>query len=129
MKMRALSVRQLWAWAIIHAGKDIENRSWRTHYRGEVAIHASSKIDENAKLPRGSLKPAEENLIFSEIIGLVDLVDVIESSRSKWFGGPFGYVLTNPRPLSKPIPCKGALGIWNVPLEIERLIRRQLPKG
>lgn len=25
----ALSVRQPWAWAIIHAGKDIENRSWQ----------------------------------------------------------------------------------------------------
>ena len=126
--MKAISVRQPWAWAIIHAGKDIENRTWRTHYRGEMAIHASSKLDENAKLPRGSLKPGEEDLIFSEIIGLVDLVDVIESSRSKWFSGPFGYVLTNPRPLSKPIPCKGALGIWNVPLEIERLIRHRLPK-
>jgi hypothetical protein len=47
--MKALSVRQPWAWAIIHAGKDIENWTWRTHYRGEVAIHASSKMDESGR--------------------------------------------------------------------------------
>ena len=39
-KMPALSIRQPWAWAILHAGKDIENRSWRTAFRGEVLIHA-----------------------------------------------------------------------------------------
>ncbi len=27
--MKALSIRQPWAWAILHAGKDVENRSWR----------------------------------------------------------------------------------------------------
>jgi hypothetical protein len=44
----ALSVRQPWAWAIIYAGKDIENRDWRhgrlsrfLNQRGRVAIHAS----------------------------------------------------------------------------------------
>lgn len=26
----ALSIRQPWAWAILHAGKDIENRDWHT---------------------------------------------------------------------------------------------------
>jgi len=42
----ALSVRQPWAWAIIHAGKDIENRSWQAvnhglRQRGRIAIHAA----------------------------------------------------------------------------------------
>jgi hypothetical protein len=41
---RALSIRQPWAWAILNAGKDIENRSWRTHYRGRICIHAGSAI-------------------------------------------------------------------------------------
>lgn len=40
--MKAITVRQPWAWAIIHAGKDIENRSWKTKTRGRVAIHAAS---------------------------------------------------------------------------------------
>lgn len=38
----ALSIRQPWAWAILHAGKTIENRDWRScKYRGPVWIHAS----------------------------------------------------------------------------------------
>ena len=42
----ALSVRQPWAWAIIHAGKDIENRSWATKFRGRVLIHASKGMTQ-----------------------------------------------------------------------------------
>jgi hypothetical protein len=38
----ALSIRQPWAWAILHAGKRIENREWRScKYRGPILIHAS----------------------------------------------------------------------------------------
>jgi hypothetical protein len=45
----ALSVRQPWAWAIIHAGKDIENRSWQAvnhglRRRGRIAVHASKGL-------------------------------------------------------------------------------------
>ncbi len=41
--MKALSIRQPWAWAILHAGKRIENRDWRAapSYRGPLLIHAS----------------------------------------------------------------------------------------
>ena len=43
----AISVRQPWAWAIVHGGKDIENRDWKAsnpglRFRGAVAIHASA---------------------------------------------------------------------------------------
>jgi hypothetical protein len=40
--VKALSIRQPWAWAILHAGKRIENRDWRScHYRGPLLIHAA----------------------------------------------------------------------------------------
>jgi hypothetical protein len=39
--MKALSIRQPWAWLILNAGKDIENRDWPTHFRGRFLIHAS----------------------------------------------------------------------------------------
>lgn len=41
--MRVLTVRQPWAWAIIHGGKGVENRSRNIagDYRGPVAIHVS----------------------------------------------------------------------------------------
>ena len=28
--MKALSLRQPFAWAVIHGGKDVENRSWHS---------------------------------------------------------------------------------------------------
>lgn len=37
---KGLTFVQPWATAVAFAGKDIENRSWRTHYRGPLAVHA-----------------------------------------------------------------------------------------
>ena len=31
--MKALSIRPPWAWAILHAAKDVENRTWKTNIR------------------------------------------------------------------------------------------------
>jgi hypothetical protein len=50
------------------------------------------------------------------IIGEVDLVDVVTSSRSKWFTGPFGLVLENPRIWPKLKPYSGKLGLFDVDL-------------
>jgi ASCH domain len=44
--VKALSLRQPWAWAILHAGKRIENRRWNTKYRGPVLLHAAKGGDE-----------------------------------------------------------------------------------
>jgi hypothetical protein len=45
--MRAITVRQPWAWAIMHGGKDVENRSRNIagSYRGPVAVTAGLQID------------------------------------------------------------------------------------
>ncbi|WP_245839042.1 ASCH domain-containing protein [Yersinia kristensenii] len=40
--MKALSIRQPWAWLIVNGYKDIENRTWNTKCRGPVLIHAST---------------------------------------------------------------------------------------
>jgi hypothetical protein len=32
--VKGLSLRQPWAWAVVHAGKTIENRRWNTSFRG-----------------------------------------------------------------------------------------------
>lgn len=38
--MRALSIRQPWHWAILKAGKYVENRLWPAcHYRGPMLLH------------------------------------------------------------------------------------------
>jgi hypothetical protein len=47
--VKALSVARPWSEAIAVLGKRIENRSWRTGYRGVVVIHASKTFDRSAK--------------------------------------------------------------------------------
>jgi hypothetical protein len=42
--MKAITVRQPWAWLVVTGKKDIENRTWRTHYRGKLLIHAASRL-------------------------------------------------------------------------------------
>ena len=51
------------------------------------------------------------------IIGTVEIVNLVESHRSKWFSGPYGLVLTKPRPC-KFVRVSGQLGLWNLPARI-----------
>jgi hypothetical protein len=124
--MKALTVRQPWAWAIAHAGKNIENRDWFTHYRGPIAIHAGLGRDDLGELPRGVRKPDERDLVAGAIVAMADLVDIVESARSKWFKGSYGWVLANVKPLKKPVSCKGRLGLWEPQSSILRRIKAQL---
>lgn len=39
--MKALSLRQPWAHAVLHLGKRIENRRWGSDFRGPFLIHAA----------------------------------------------------------------------------------------
>jgi hypothetical protein len=88
--LKAITVKPVWAWAIIYAGKNIENRSWRTNIRGLIAIHASKNLtrreyEESKKLlPRRwrNELPAYENLSRGVIIGVVELVDCVTESKS-----------------------------------------------
>ncbi len=58
-EMRALTIRQPWAWAIAVAGKDVENRSWQTSHRGLLAIHAGKGEDDPYGMPaRTSAMPS-----------------------------------------------------------------------
>jgi hypothetical protein len=135
--LKAITVKPTWAWAIIYAGKNIENRSRRTHIRGPVAIHASKNMSrseyEKSKnlFPRRwrDKLPAYEDLPRGVIIGVAEIVDCVTESKSEWFINDdryrYGYVLKNQRPV-KMIPCSGALNFWNLPLEIDRKIKRAI---
>lgn len=94
MTIKILTVRQPWAWAIIHGGKDVENRSRNIagDYRGTVAIHAGLTTDLDAmsrdmvgRIATTRLfRPEREwfsNSPNGAIIGVVDLVDVHHSDN------------------------------------------------
>lgn len=120
--MKALSIRQPWAWLIIHGGKDIENRTWHTKHRGRFLVHASQGMTRreyeeaydiamvaNPEL----LMPTFESLQRGGIIGSVELVDSVDHSESPWYMGEKGFVLRDPKPLQF-MRLKGRLGFFDV---------------
>lgn len=115
----ALSIRQPWAWAIINAGKDIENRDWSTKFRGPVCIQAAKGVtwaewDDAVffvEAEMGFVPPLRVDIARGGIIGTAEIVDCVEASPSPWFFGRYGFVLANPKPVEF-IPCKGALGFF-----------------
>jgi hypothetical protein len=110
---RAISIRQPWAHAILHLGKDIENRRVRRHFRGRILIQASLKIEHDEAR---KLKLDPDRLLTGAIVGSVEIVDCVRDSKSKWANsGQWHLLLKNPRVLVKPIPFKGKLGIFRVP--------------
>ena len=112
-EQRALSIRQPWAHAILHLGKDVENRPWRTHYRGRILIQASLKTERQEA---SKLKLNPDDLPTGMIVGSVEIVDCVRNSTRKWaIRGQWHWILKNPRYLAKPIPFKGALGFVRIP--------------
>ena len=127
--MRALSIRQPWAWLIIAGYKDIENRTRQTEIRGEFLIHAGKEIDKAAHdaLMAGrhpvTGAPSNLRLVYPPalsheldcggVVGIAELTGCVSGSQSEWFQGPYGYVLRNARTLRFQ-PCAGMLG-WFTP--------------
>jgi hypothetical protein len=130
--MKALTIKQPWVHAILHEVKDIENRSWQHSYRGWIALRASAQPAPAARFPRGVPVPELNGLDYSTICGVARLTDIVTRSRSKWFDRVdyvnYGWVLSDVQALKTPIPCKGSLGLWEVPPTIVRSIKRQLPR-
>ena len=102
--MKALSIRQPWCERILHEGKDIENRTWSTKYRGQVLIHASKTFD--------GAKADSKGFDMGGFVGVAEIIDCVSESDSEWFMGDYGFVLRNPIPLPCMIPFKGALGFF-----------------
>lgn len=121
--MKAISIRQPWAWLIVNGYKDIENRSWRTKYRGQVLIHASQGVKkseyERAKeltdLLGITLPTSFET---GGIVGVATITDCVEQSESPWFFGEKGFVLTDARPIEF-IQMKGKLSFFETGIEPE----------
>lgn len=114
--MKAISIRQPWAWLIVSGFKDIENRTWETRYKGLILIHAGKyvpresecrEIEEsfNIKLP--------SRFDVGGIVGSASLDNCVAAHKSKWFFGPFGFVLSKARVLPF-VPVLGRLGLFDV---------------
>ncbi len=108
-EIRALSVRQPWAWAICVGAKEIENRTWSSDYRGTIAIHAANSMEAVNRLDRqtGQSRFKRETFATGAIIGLAELVDVAsygpQHEDQMFAEGPYCWTLDNARLLQTPI--------------------------
>jgi hypothetical protein len=140
----ALSVRQPWAWAIIHDGKDLENRKSLFSHRGLTLIHASAGMTReeydtaiefmghamNATgFKRHGGRPHFDDLKRGGIVGAVEIVDAVTESTSPWWMGPRALVLRNPIALPF-IPCRGTVAplFWKPDAATLAEVARHLPE-
>lgn len=128
-RLPVISIRQPWAEAIVAGLKDVENRSWRTHVRGPVLIHAggkrlASELEDylDLKAERGITEKTGRRWLdvdlggivgMAEIVDCVQLVDGENHLNSPWATGPWCWVLRNARRL-RFFPCPGRLGFFKV---------------
>ncbi|MEH7746260.1 2-oxoglutarate dehydrogenase E1 [Neobacillus drentensis] len=137
--MKVLSMIQPWASLFVLREAKFETRTWRTKYRGQLAIHTSKKIDKAVcnhiaiqKL-LGKHGYMKEDLPTGKIIAVCQLVNclkVIEnnqtwavledgrivSGNNYFLGdyrvGGFAWEVEDMKKLEEYIPAKGHLGIW-----------------
>jgi hypothetical protein len=135
--MKALSIKQPYASLIAHNIKNIENRTWKTNFRGKIFIHASAKsagalyelLDEKQieAMNNHWTNSPYPNRPLSAIIGEVDIVDCVINHPSIWAEKTYypvnlaehpikpiyNWVLANPVLYKKPIlNVKGKLSFW-----------------
>jgi hypothetical protein len=152
--MKSLSIKQPWAQLIASGIKDIENRKWKTHFRGRIYIHASAKIMD-VEFTDNQIKTLSENNInysgagypikwktVSAIIGEVEIIDCVVNHHSNWaektkgeYVGDgvfvlsekpiYNWVLANPVLYDKPIlNVKGKLSFWEFKCEHKNIDRK-----
>ncbi len=120
--MKALSIKQPWAWAIAAGHKTIETRTWPTKHRGELLIVASKQPDKDMMKWFEDNKPAgfSEHLEYGKAIAVSRLTDCRpmtdidgDAAMCDRYEGAFSWFLRNIRKI-EPFEVKGQLGIYEV---------------
>lgn len=135
--MLALSIREPWSFLILRPDikdpavraqmiaddkiKQVENRTWATKFRGPCWIHTGVKNEiaevEYAIRDRFGITLPLEWPNLGGIVGVAEIVDCVRNHPSRWFVGPFGFVLKNARAVEF-FPMKGRLLLWETGLEL-----------
>lgn len=148
---RCLTVKNPWAYLIVHGIKDVENRTWKTNYRGNVFIHVSAQsasplevLTREQFLSIDNTESMNDSYFeTSRIIGSVEIVDCVLNTKSVWtsinkfsldkdevFGesvelGGYKWILRNPVVFEEPIlNVRGKLNLWKPTFEIPDSIRK-----
>lgn len=124
--MKALTICQPYAGAILDGRKRVENRSWKTKYRGELIIHAGKSQQWLKSWDAKQDGPLPEPMAYGAVVGIATLADCCDLRDAFYFtpdqlwiiehhhaSGPICWVLENVRKLETPIPWVGKQGLWN----------------
>lgn len=122
--MKVLSIRQPWALLVCLGIRTIENRTWDTVHRGEIAIHSGGY--NNAVKHYKGLDTWDESLnelfSFGAIIGVAELYDIVPFRDRKWDDpcaeGPFCFLMRNTKLFQSPIPHKGHVNLIELQSEV-----------
>jgi hypothetical protein len=140
--VRALSVRQPWAWAIARGHKPVLNRASDTCYRGPVAIYASLRVgldsfeSQDARAVASvTWNSADPVTAIGGIVAVVKLSGVCAEAASgsqcgcgEWASaGAYHWRLCDPRPLPWPVLALGQSGLWELTPEVADSVTRLLP--
>ena len=129
--MKAISLWQPWASAMVLGWKRNETRHWRTSYRGPLLIHAAKKVvgwpsmDIQELFWEDDIAFQPSDLPLGAIVCKVDLVGCeeifihtrpkgIERILGDYTSGRFMWITENPISFG-PIPFRGSQGFFNVP--------------
>ena len=149
--MKAISVRQPYAGLIIAGIKNVENRTWKTNYTGQLVIVSTAKPDAQKWWAAMRKKIKELDQVFPEdlckingaALGVVDFNYLLwmdengdpttdhptltQAETAAWWNPDMiGFYLENPRRLLAPIPITGRLGLYTLPAETMAAILAQL---
>jgi hypothetical protein len=135
---RVLSIQQGWLHAILTLGKTIENRRWHTDYRGTLLLHAAAKYDPDAGAglaAMGHYQP--DNLPTSAILGVARLDDICAAAFQQrpcdcgpWAApGQYHWRLTDIHAFERPVPARGALGLWFPGADLVAAVEPQLAQA
>ncbi|MBM7662020.1 hypothetical protein JOC85_002827 [Bacillus mesophilus] len=141
--MKVLSMIQPWASLFALQLAQYETRTWKTNYRGTLAIHTSKKINKEVcshiaiqkllgkkgytvdKLPTGQI------IAICKLVNCLQIVEhdqtsaILEDGRvvagndfllGEFITGNYAWVVHDMKLLDVYIPAKGKLGLWEYPL-------------
>jgi hypothetical protein len=131
--MKALTIRQPWADAIAQSTKRVENRTWplpARHVGARILIHAAAALDRHAALPpqhpANGARPGHRSAVIA--VATLTGCHLDDGCCAPWGQRQvFHWALTDVVPLDRPVPCRGALGLWTPPGDVLTAVSAQFP--
>lgn len=141
--MRFLSLSRPWPWAFTteelapFERKLVENRTWMppiSQIGERIALHAAKSWDPDAigfllglglqsMLGRKELYPSGVVFAVATLDRVVTEARTLPAVQQRWFFGPCGWVLANLIAMPVPVPCRGAQGLRELPVEADLAAR------